>query len=161
METVPEISSALLHRLVRLAATGPEHCGILRGRKGRVVRVDLTANVDPDPAYRFEIDPAALIAAYRQARRPGALDILGWFHTHPTGSPEPSLTDARSAAADGSLWLIAGKGAARLYRAVERGEIHDRFDPVAFDLKVGKRAPERVGVYRMTPFAPMETMVDD
>lgn len=161
METAPRISSALLRRLVRLADSGPERCGILRGRGTRVVRIDLTENVAADPLTHFEIDPAALIAAHRSARRRGALEILGWFHSHPQGAPEPSPTDAASAAADGSLWLIAGRGTARLYRAVDSGALHGRFDPVAFDLVVGKRAPERVGGYEMTPNAPMEMMVDD
>lgn len=145
METAPEISSALLARLVRLADHHHEQCGILRGRGQVVRRVDLAANVAANPSIRFEIDPHALIAAHRAARRAGGLDLLGYFHSHPGGDAMPSATDAACAAPDGTLWLIAAHGEARLFRAVPTGALHGRFDPVCFDLVVGKRAPERVG----------------
>lgn len=145
METAPEISSALIAQLVRLADHEHEQCGILRGHGQRIQRVDLVANVADEPSIRFEIDPVALIAAHRAARRRGGLDLLGYFHTHPGGDAMPSATDADGAAPDRKLWLIAARGEARLYRAVRAGALHGRFDPVHFDLVVGKRAPERVG----------------
>ncbi|MFM9829559.1 MAG: M67 family metallopeptidase [Sphingomonas sp.] len=148
---MPQISSALLLRIMRWAllasASGlpEEKCGILRGRGERIMRADAAANVSPWPGRKFEIDPAALIAAYRTARRPNALAVLGFFHTHPSDDVMPSVTDAACAAPDGKLWLIATMREARLFRAVSDGAIHGRFDPVEFDLVVGKRAPERVG----------------
>jgi proteasome lid subunit RPN8/RPN11 len=155
METVPEISSALLVNLMRLVRVGSSHdgvlgppdekCGVLRGRGHRVLRADAAANVAADPFKTFEIDPAALIAAHRAARRQGGLELLGYYHTHPTGDAWPSKTDAACAAPDGKLWLIAAQGEALLFRAVESGAIHGRFDQLLFDLVVGKQAPERVG----------------
>lgn len=155
METVPEISSALVARLMRLVWVGSfyngvlgppdEKCGLLRGRGHRVLRADSAANVAADPFKTFEIDPAALIAAHRTARRPGGLELLGYYHTHPKGDAWPSETDAACAAPDGKLWLIAAHGEALLFRAVESGAIHGRFNQLLFDLVVGKQAPERVG----------------
>ncbi|WP_082443444.1 MULTISPECIES: Mov34/MPN/PAD-1 family protein [unclassified Sphingomonas] len=131
----PEISSELLVELLRAAAeSAVEICGILRGQDGRVLIAELTRNVADDPARHFEIDPAALFTALRDARR-GGLAVLGWYHSHPSGSADPSATDAAQAAADGALWLILGGGTARLWRAVADGARHGRFDPVAFTVK--------------------------
>jgi proteasome lid subunit RPN8/RPN11 len=145
----PEISSAALLRVLRSVwiashiggEYGPpdEKCGILLGRGNRVTRIDHTANVAGDPFTTFEIDPAALIAAYRNARRKNGLEVLGFFHTHPHGPPTPSERDAEMAPADGKLWLIAAREGALLWRAVDAGEMYGRFDPVRFDLRIGKR----------------------
>ena len=153
----PEISSAALLTVLRsvwiashaggLPGPPDEKCGILLGRGNRVTRIDHTANVAIDPFTTFEIDPAALIAAYRNARRKGGLEVLGFFHTHPQGPSTPSERDAAMAVPDGNLWLIAGREGALLWRAVDGGEIHGRFDPVRFDLRIGKRIePDRTGV---------------
>lgn len=149
METVPEISSALVARLMRLVSVGAEEqCGLLRGRGHRVLRADSAANIAAAPATTFEIDPGALIAAHRAARRRGGLELLGYYHTHPSGDAMPSETDAACAAPDGKLWLIAAQREALLFRAVPSGAIHGRFDRLEFDLVVGKQAPERVGGVR-------------
>jgi hypothetical protein len=70
---------------------------------------------------------------------PRALEILGFYHTHLSRDPWPSQRDADDAAPDGKLWLIATSLQARLWRAVPQGEVRGRFDPVRFDLKIGKR----------------------
>lgn len=143
-----EISSAAVLRIMRSTRIasfrdgvyGPPHekCGILRGRGERITAVDPAENVSDTPEVAFEIDPATLLAAYRAQRRPRALQVLGFFHTHPSGDPTPSIRDADCAAPDGKLWLIATSLQARLWRAVPDGAVHGRFDPVRFDLKVGK-----------------------
>ena len=133
----PEFSSELLGELFRLAnESAVEICGILRGAKGYIAAAQPARNVAVDPARHFEIDPAALFAALRDARR-GGPDVLGWYHSHPSGSADPSATDAAEAAADERLWLIVGGGTARLWRAVADGARHGRFDPVAFTVKTG------------------------
>ncbi len=132
----PIISSEVLRGLLDAAAASTtEICGLLRGDGGRIVRADPAANVAADPSTRFEIDPAVLIAAYRDARRPGAAGIAGCYHSHPGGSPDPSPTDAAQAAPDGMLWLILGHARARLWRAVPRGAVHGRFDPAGFGVE--------------------------
>ena len=111
-----EIASRVVATALGLATaeTELEVCGLLVGRSGRVVALLPTGNVAGDPATSFEIDPAALIRAYRDARN-GGLEVLGCFHSHPNGSPSPSRADA-AAAQPGQLWLIAAGGAARLFR---------------------------------------------
>lgn len=143
-----EISSALMMRAMRwswISTQKPdgkyalcEHCGILRGRGQRVTTLDRVGNVAGEPENSFEIDPGALIAAYKAERRKGALSVLGFWHTHPRGDCWPSRRDADCAAPDGKLWLIAATSTVRIWRAVERGEVHGRFDPVRFNLVTGK-----------------------
>ncbi|WP_082458006.1 M67 family metallopeptidase [Sphingomonas sp. Leaf10] len=119
--------------LCEAAASAHEVCGLLRGTGDRIERAEPARNVAADSARHFEIDPAALLNAYREARNGGAA-VLGWYHSHPSGSADPSATDAAQAAADGRLWLIVGGGTARLWQAVANGERHGRFDPVSFDV---------------------------
>lgn len=90
-------------------AAPAEACGILLGSGTRIDAALPTANVAPDPAQHFEIDPAALIAAHRAAREGGA-QVLGYFHSHPNGLARPSATDAASAARDGKVWVIVAAG---------------------------------------------------
>ncbi|MEP9400868.1 Mov34/MPN/PAD-1 family protein [Sphingomonas silueang] len=131
----PLFSSDLLLALLRAAADSRiELCGLLRGEGRRIVAADPAANVAADPARTFEIDPAALFAAHRDARRPGGAAVVGCYHSHPSGDPMPSATDAAQAAPDGMLWLILGHAQARLWRAVAAGAVHGRFDPVRFGI---------------------------
>lgn len=86
-----------------------ECCGLLLGSGNQVERVERTANVAADSNRQFEIDPAALIAAEKLARKGGPA-ILGYFHSHPNGRAEPSPDDAASASIDGRFWLIIANG---------------------------------------------------
>ena len=119
--------------LAHAAGTCDEVCGLLLGEGERVVRVDRCTNVAAAPARRFEIDPAALIAAHRAARG-GGLRVLGHYHSHPSGDAMPSPRDAADALPDGSVWLVVANGTMTAWRAVEGGRIHGRFDPVALAL---------------------------
>ncbi len=114
------ISSAVLARLVA-HATGDaqrEVCGLL-GTPDAIVEAIPAANVAPDPAHSFEIDPSALFAAHRAARAGGPA-IVGCYHSHPSESREPSARDA-DAAVPGQLWLIVAAGEAALFRAEADG----------------------------------------
>lgn len=126
------IASALLRQIADAAATSPhaEICGLLFGTRDAVTAAAPCRNVAVDPTRRFEIDPAALLAAHRAAREGGAR-IVGHYHSHPSGLAVPSARDAADAAPDGLLWLIAGGGGVvRAWRAVESGAVEGRFDPV-------------------------------
>ena len=127
----PTISSELLRQVRAEADALPttEICGLLLGRDGVVEEARACRNVAADPARRFEIDPAALLAAHRAARAGGPA-ILGCYHSHPSGRAEPSACDAAAAAANGWLWLIVGDGETRAWRAVVAGAWHGRFDAV-------------------------------
>ena len=132
MGLVVHISSRLLARIVAEAAVDPtvEACGLLLGEGDCVTAIERCRNVAADPRARFEIDPAALLAAHRRARAGGDA-VIGCYHSHPTGRAEPSPRDAADAAPDGSVWLIAAGGAVTAWRAVPDGVLHGRFAPVA------------------------------
>jgi proteasome lid subunit RPN8/RPN11 len=111
------ISRSLLEQIMALAAASrDEICGLLLGRDDAIEAILPTANVALDPARHFELDPAALIAAYRAARKGGPA-VIGHYHSHPSGVAAPSEIDRACAAPDGSLWLIIGGREATLWRA--------------------------------------------
>lgn len=123
------ISRTLLDQIQAIAAADrAEVCGLLLGATGRIEAIAPAANVAPDPARHFELDPAALIAAHRAARA-GRAQIIGHYHSHPSGVAMPSATDAACAAPDGSLWLIVAGGDARLWVAQGDGAGGVRFAP--------------------------------
>ena len=129
---VSAIVSTDLLRLIRAeAAASPEVevCGLLLGRDGRVEEARPCRNVAADPARRFEIDPAALLAAHRAARAGGPA-ILGCYHSHPSGHAQPSARDAAAAEPNGWLWLIVAGEELRGWRAVDGGTVWGRFDRV-------------------------------
>ena len=128
-----EISSAVLAAIRAEAAAKPDReiCGLIFGDVERVDAHRSCNNVAENPADSFEIDPAALIGAYRAERGAGP-KIAGCYHSHPSGTAAPSPRDAAAAQADDRLWLIVAPGAVGLYRAVERGAIHGRFETVDY-----------------------------
>ena len=117
-----QVSSTLEDELLCLAiAEHPrEACGLLLGRNNRIEEVRPCANVHPDPDRHFEIDPQALIEAHRAARS-GGPHVLGYFHSHPSGPPEPSATDRASGTGDGRVWAIVGEGKVSWWRDTEAG----------------------------------------
>lgn len=134
------ISSVLVKQITDHAASSrDEVCGLVFGDSAgdraseRIVAIAPCANVAPDPARRFEIDPVALIAAHRAARGGGAR-VIGHYHSHPTGSPVPSPRDAADAVEDGQLWLIVGAGRIRAWRSRAGGAIAGRFEAVTLDV---------------------------
>jgi proteasome lid subunit RPN8/RPN11 len=96
-------------RAAAVAAHPREACGILLGEGGRITAAHETANVHPAPETHFEVDPQALVDAHRAARRECAPQVVGYFHSHPSGPASPSATDRASASGDGRVWaIIAG-----------------------------------------------------
>lgn len=114
-------SGALATLLAEATRAHPrEACGLLLGRGGVIEEARPAANVHPDPLRHFEIDPAALIAAHRAARA-GGPDLIGYYHSHPTGHCAPSATDREQAAGDGRIWAIAARGAVGWWRDAPSG----------------------------------------
>lgn len=114
------------------ASGASECCGLLLGYpgEGRVTGILPAANIAPDPRHRFEIDPATLLRAHREARSGGPA-IIGHYHSHPAGDSAPSETDAAMAEGRGEIWLIIGRdGSARAWRASASGALHGRFSPL-------------------------------
>lgn len=119
--TVEVTSGALATLLEEAARAHPlECCGLLLGRGVRVERAVPAANVHPDPARHFEIDPAALIAAHR-AERAGGPQLVGYYHSHPAGLAVPSATDQNEASSDGRVWAIVAGGAVGWWRDAPGG----------------------------------------
>lgn len=129
------IASDLAGQILNAAAACPDEevCGLLFGTAAAINAVQPCRNVAADPSRWFEIDPAALLAAYRAARNGGPA-IVGWYHSHPSGVAVPSPRDAASAAPDGMLWLIAAGGDLRAWRAVANGAVEGRFEAVAVEV---------------------------
>jgi desampylase len=97
-----------------------ECCGLLLGQGNMIVEARPCANIHTDPERHFEIDPAALIAAHRAARSVGP-QLLGYYHSHPVGTAEPSATDRAMASGDGRVWAIAAGGVVSWWRDGAQG----------------------------------------
>jgi len=119
---IAEVTSAVLERIfAEAAAARPrECCGILLGEGTSIRALQPARNVHPAPETHFEIDARALIDAHRTARE-GGPQIVGYYHSHPSGPAEPSPTDQTMAARDGRIWAIAGEGEVRFWRDDEAG----------------------------------------
>lgn len=131
MDRTLHISRLLIDRIVAEAGhSTDEICGLLLGSDDAIADVCACRNVHSAPATRFELDPAALFAALRRARA-GGPQVIGHYHSHPSGRAWPSRTDAASAAPDDAFWLIVAGEDVTAWRAVRDGAVHGRFDPVA------------------------------
>ncbi|TCQ07301.1 M67 family metallopeptidase [Sphingomonas sp. PP-CC-3A-396] len=136
------ISSEVLTQVVAAATASPdaEICGLLFGTARRIEGAEACANVATDPARTFEIEPKALFAAHRRARG-GGPSVVGHYHSHPSGLPVPSPSDAAQAMGDGAIWVILGGGEARAWRSVEMGafveEMIERIKDTSTPAKAG------------------------
>jgi len=94
-----------------------ECCGLIEGTRieggWRAAALHESANLAEDPARRFLIDPQKQFELMRAMRalRASETRIIGCFHSHPEGPPEPSAVDRAHAFEDDFLWLIAGGSA--------------------------------------------------
>jgi proteasome lid subunit RPN8/RPN11 len=111
LELPPELHAQILR--AGAAAAPAECCGLIEGvRDGDALRAAAlhpARNLSPDAA-RFEIDPQDHFDALRRARVAGH-SIIGCYHSHPGGRPEPSPADLAGAGEEGFLWLIAADAA--------------------------------------------------
>jgi proteasome lid subunit RPN8/RPN11 len=119
---VRDVSNSILVSLVNEAAAAHprECCGILLGEGGRITGLRPAANVHPQPETHFEIDPQTLVDAHRAARD-GGPEVAGYYHSHPNGLAEPSMTDRAQAARDGSVWAIIAAGEVTFWRDAREG----------------------------------------
>jgi desampylase len=122
------ISSELHLYLLAVAAASPEAevCGLLIGNHTddcRVHKIVPARNVASDPARSFEIDPTTLFDAIRRERA-GQGCLLGYYHSHPVGSPAPSPRDVAQAVPDGRVWLIIGDGRLTAWRMTESSQFN-------------------------------------
>lgn len=89
--------------IVEHAREGVPHeiCGVLGGEYGgersNVRTVRRAENVAENPETRYRIDPEEAIGLIEGIEKNGE-DVVGFYHSHPAGPPEPSETDAERAA---------------------------------------------------------------
>ena len=111
------------------AALPRECCGLVEGmHDGHAICVQAlhaTNNLATAPD-RFEIDPAEQFRLARELRGTGR-EIVGCYHSHPNGRPEPSKRDLECVTENGFIWLIAAldTGAVSLRAFVSRQEGFD------------------------------------
>jgi proteasome lid subunit RPN8/RPN11 len=92
-----------------------EACGLLAGKNNRVEKMLPVRNQAQSPV-RFVMDPHEQLKAFEWIDSAG-LDLLGIFHSHPTGPETASVTDIAKAAykvvhvicsRSGGQWLLRG-----------------------------------------------------
>jgi proteasome lid subunit RPN8/RPN11 len=109
---LPQTLQAKIDAAAR-AAFPAECCGLMEGvwdgAVAHVVALHPAANLAVRQD-RFEIDPAAHVAALRAARDTGH-ELIGCYHSHPGGAAEPSAHDLAGAGDDKFIWLIAALSA--------------------------------------------------
>lgn len=97
--------------LLTLAGRGgdEEICGVLSGEFGeersRVVAAHPTANVADSPRSHYRIDPEELLATIESIEDAGN-EVVGFYHSHPTGPDTPSTTDTERATWTGYSYVI-------------------------------------------------------
>lgn len=99
-----------------------ESCGLLAGRGRAVARVFRATNALASPTA-YEIRPRELFALFRRLRAEG-LDLVGIYHSHPTGDNFPSARDLERAYYPETAYVIISPraDATRPVRAFLLGE---------------------------------------
>ena len=91
------------------AAQPEEACGLLEGRAvgdaRQVTRLHPSENLADDPAARFEVDPRLLLRLQKELRG-RRTELVGIYHSHPTGPARPSATDLAMAWQPELVWVI-------------------------------------------------------
>ena len=99
-----------------------ECCGLLAGRGRTVMRLFRATNALASPAA-YEIRPRELFALFRRLRAE-ELDLVGIYHSHPTGENFPSVRDLERAYYPETAYVIISPraDATRPVRAFLLGE---------------------------------------
>jgi proteasome lid subunit RPN8/RPN11 len=99
-----ELTRAAYDEVVYRAYEGGEAeiCGVLAGEHGNdgepsvVTETHAAENVAETPEIRYLIDPEEQFELIETVEEAG-LDVVGFYHSHPTGPTHPSETDAARA----------------------------------------------------------------
>ncbi|MFW6376867.1 MAG: desampylase [archaeon] len=90
-----------------------EVCGVLAGHhdaeQSRAERAHRTSNVASSPRVTYEIDPELLFETIEEIESAGR-EVVGFYHSHPTGPPRPSPTDEARATWEGYSYVIVEPG---------------------------------------------------
>ena len=92
------VARDLLVQLEQAARSEPhrEICGLLAGRDGAATRIFPAANAAADAAKNYEVAPEELFRLMRQIRA-ASLNLMGIYHSHPSGKNVPSVRDIERA----------------------------------------------------------------
>lgn len=82
-----------------------EVCGLVGARNGEPVSLYPVANVAPDRAHRFDMDPAGQLQAMKTLRERGET-LWAVYHSHPDAPPEPSARDLAELGYPEAVYLI-------------------------------------------------------
>jgi proteasome lid subunit RPN8/RPN11 len=93
-----EFSNALLQEMIAYVDRHAplEACGLLAGKRARAEKMIEVSNQAQSPV-RFVMDPYEQLRAFDWIESHG-LDLVGIFHSHPTGPAAVSATDISEAA---------------------------------------------------------------
>jgi proteasome lid subunit RPN8/RPN11 len=104
-----------------------EACGLLGGPGGRVEKVYLMANATPSPV-RYSMEPEKLIQTILEIEERG-WELLGIFHSHPSGPTTPSAADIAEAYYPDSAYVICAPDAGGRWQArafeIKNGEARE------------------------------------
>jgi [CysO sulfur-carrier protein]-S-L-cysteine hydrolase len=84
---------------------GREICGVIAARDGVPVACVPIANIAGDPAYRYCMDPEALIRELFRMEQTGE-ELYAIYHSHPVSPATPSAIDIAEAGWPEALYLI-------------------------------------------------------
>jgi proteasome lid subunit RPN8/RPN11 len=76
----------------------------------RVTAVRRVPNVADAPRIRYELDPETTLAVFDEAEATG-LEVVGFYHSHPSGPSHPSATDREHARWPGRVYVVASLAA--------------------------------------------------
>lgn len=98
MISILKLSDSLLRELIAYVDKHAplEACGLLAGKQARVEKMIGVLNQAQSPV-RFVMDPYQQLRAFDWIESQG-LDLVGIFHSHPTGPETASATDIAEAA---------------------------------------------------------------
>jgi proteasome lid subunit RPN8/RPN11 len=87
-----------------------ECCGVLVGKGKDVREARRVENINRERSRdRYEVDPAELLKAEKEARTKG-FAVIGIYHSHPDHPPAPSEFDRSRAWPDYSYVIVSVKG---------------------------------------------------
>jgi len=86
-----------------------EICGLMAGRGGVITAIFPATNVAENAATSYEIAPREIFRMMREMRAAG-LELLGIYHSHPTGDNAPSPRDiAQAFYPDAAYFILSAR----------------------------------------------------
>ena len=90
------------------ASLPEEACGLLAGKDEHVDEIYTVPNMLHSP-IKYRMDPEDQLRAFLEIER-GGMELIGIFHSHPTGPAHPSETDIAEAYYPDSAYVIVSPG---------------------------------------------------